>query len=161
MFADKFMFSVLKPILAVLIVMVSTNAMSADDISEVVGEMSGEALLAQYPAFMDEYKSYQPSDAEIKAVSALEDDTLLILFGTWCHDSQREVPRFLKVLSENADMTSRLIGLDYNKSEPKGTAKIHDIKFTPTFIVYRDNKEIGRIIERPKISLTADISSML
>ncbi|WP_339892478.1 hypothetical protein [uncultured Alteromonas sp.] len=60
MFADKFMFSVLKPILAVLIVMVSTNAMSADDISEVVGEMSGEALLAQYPAFMDEYKSYQP-----------------------------------------------------------------------------------------------------
>jgi len=71
------------------------------------------------------------------------------------------VPRFLKVLSENADMTSRLIGLDYNKSEPKGTAKIHDIKFTPTFIVYRDNKEIGRIIERPKISLTADISSML
>ena len=162
MFADKFMFSVLKPILAVLIVMVSTNAMSADDISEVVGEMSGEALLAQYPAFMDEYKSYQPSDAEIKAVSALEDDTLLILFGTWCHDSEREVPRLLKTLDVSGlDVPQfTLFAVDRKKSDPEGVAEKHKLKYTPTFILMRDGEEIGRVVERAETSLTQDLQAL-
>jgi thioredoxin 1 len=161
-FADKFMFSVLKPILAVLIVMVSTNAMSADDISEVVGEMSGEALLAQYPAFMDEYKSYQPSDAEIKAVSALEDDTLLILFGTWCHDSEREVPRLLKTLDASGlDVPQfTLFAVDRKKSDPEGVAEKHGLKYTPTFILMRDGEEIGRVVERAETSLTQDLQAL-
>ena len=162
MFADKFMFSVLKPILAVLIVMVSTNAMSADDISEVVGEMSGEALLAQYPAFMDEYKSYQPSDAEIKAVSALEDDTLLILFGTWCHDSEREVPRLLKTLDASGlDVPQfTLFAVDRKKSDPEGVAEKHGLKYPPTFILMRDGEEIGRVVERAETSLTQDLQAL-
>ena len=162
MFADKFMFSVLKPILAVLIVMVSTNAMSADDISEVVGEMSGEALLAQYPAFMDEYKSYQPSDAEIKAVSALEDDTLLILFGTWCHDSEREVPRLLKTLDASGlDVPQfTLFAVDRKKSDPEGVAEKHGLKYTPTFILMCDGEEIGRVVERAETSLTQDLQAL-
>ena len=162
MFADKFMFSVLKPILAVLIVMVSTNAMSADDISEVVGEMSGEALLAQYPAFMDEYKSYQPSDAEIKAVSALEDDTLLILFGTWCHDSEREVPRLLKTLDASGlDVPQfTLFAVDRKKSDPEGVAEKHGLKYTPTFILMRDGEEVGRVVERAETSLTQDLQAL-
>jgi hypothetical protein len=161
-FADKFMFSVLKPILAVLIVMVSTNAISADDISEVVGEMSGEALLAQYPAFMDEYKSYQPSDAEIKAVSALEDDTLLILFGTWCHDSEREVPRLLKTLDASGlDVPQfTLFAVDRKKSDPEGVAEKHGLKYTPTFILMRDGEEIGRVVERAETSLTQDLQAL-
>ena len=128
----------------------------------VIGEIGQEQLLSEYQYFQQSYRMYNLSEEEILEIKRWPKGLHVeVYFGTWCHDSQREVPRFLKVLSENADMTSRLIGLDYNKSEPKGTAKIHDIKFTPTFSVYRDNKEIGRIIERPKISLTADISSML
>ena len=162
MFADKFMFSVLKPILAVLIVMVSTNAMSADDIPDVVGEMSGEALLAQYPAFMDEYKSYQPSDAEIKAVSAIEDDTLLILFGAWCHDSEREVPRLLKTLDASGlDVPQfTLFAVDRKKSDPEGLAEKHKLKYTPTFILMRDGEEIGRVVERAETSLTQDLQAL-
>ena len=162
MFTDKFISSVLKPILAVLIVMVSTNAISADDISEVVGEMSGEALLAQYPAFMDEYKSYQPSDAEIKAVSALEDDTLLILFGTWCHDSEREVPRLLKTLDASGlDVPQfTLFAVDRKKSDPEGVAEKHGLKYTPTFILMRDGEEIGRVVERAETNLTQDLQAL-
>jgi hypothetical protein len=156
------MSSVLKPILAVLIVMVSTNAMSADDIQDVVGEMSGEALLAQYPAFMDEYKSYQPSDAEIKAVSAIEDDTLLILFGAWCHDSEREVPRLLKTLDASGLDVPRftLFAVDRKKSDPEGVAEKHKLKYTPTFILMRDGEEIGRVVERAETNLTQDLQAL-
>ena len=98
MFTYKFASNVLKPMLMVLILLASTNVMSDDDIPAVVGEVSGEALLAQFPAFMEEYTSYQPSKAELKAVSAIAEDKLIILFGTWCHDSEREVPRLLKTL---------------------------------------------------------------
>lgn len=162
MFTDKFMSSVLKPILAVLIVMVSTNAMSADDIPDVVGEMSGEALLAQYPAFMDEYNSYQPSAAEIKAVSAIEDDTLLILFGAWCHDSEREVPRLLKTLDASGlDVPQfTLFAVDRKKSDPEGVAEKHKLKYTPTFILMRDGEEIGRVVERAETSLTQDLQAL-
>ena len=78
-----------------------------------------------------------------------------------CHDSEREVPKFLKITAQASTLTSRLIGLNYDKLEPGGSAKKHDIRYTPTFVVYQNNKEIGRIIERPKVSLTADISAML
>jgi hypothetical protein len=35
------------------------------------------------------------------------------------------------------------------------------IKYTPTFIVYQNNQEIGRVIERPKVSLIADINEFI
>lgn len=159
MFKDKFVSTVLKSMLTVLIVIVSTNATSADDISDVVGEISGEALLAQYPAFMDEYESYQPSDAEIKAVSALEDDTLIILFGAWCHDSEREVPRLLKTLDASGlDVPQfTLFAVDRKKSDPEGVAEKHGLNYTPTFILMRDGEEIGRVVERAETSLTQDL----
>lgn len=146
-----------------IIVVLSACANSESKSSSMaIGEIGPQQLLSEYQYFQQSYRMHNLTEEELLEVhrwpKGLHVD---VFFATWCHDSQREVPRFLKVLNETAGMTSRLIGLDYNKSEPNGTAKKHDIKFTPTFIVYRDNKEIGRIIERPKISLTVDISSML
>ncbi len=162
MFTYKFVSNVLKPVLIVLVLLASANVVSADDSQDVVGEISGEALLAQYPAFMDEYKSYQPSDAEIKAVSALEDDTLLILFGAWCHDSEREVPRLLKTLDASGlDVPQfTLFAVDRKKSDPEGMAEKHALKYTPTFILMRDGEEIGRVVERAETSLTQDLQAL-
>ncbi|WP_282146322.1 thioredoxin family protein [Alteromonas stellipolaris] len=170
MFTYKFVSNVLKPllkpvlrsVLTALIVLASANVLSADNIPDVVGEISGEALLAQHPAFMDEYKSYQPSDAEIEAVSALEDNTLLILFGAWCHDSEREVPRLLKTLDASGLNVPQftLFAVDRKKSDPEGIAEKHALKYTPTFILMRDGEEIGRVVERAETSLTQDLQAL-
>ena len=148
---------------SIIVVLLSACANSeSENSSMAVGKISQEQLLSDYQYFQQSYRMYSLSEEEMLEIKRWPTGLHVeVYFGTWCHDSQREVPRFLKVLNETAGMSSRLVGLDYNKSEPNGTAKNHDIKYTPTFIVYRDNKEVGRIIERPKVSITADISAML
>ena len=54
-----------------------------------------------------------------------------------------------------------LIGLTSKKDEPKNRAKKLKVINTPTFIVFKNNIEIGRIIERPSMSLEKDLSNIL
>ena len=84
------------------------------------------------------------------------------MFGTWCHDSKREVPRMLKIL-DSAGMKSEqisLIGVDINKTEPNGREQLYNLKNTPTFILLRNGTEVGRIVERPQISLESDLINL-
>ena len=86
-----------------------------------------------------------------------------VLFATWCHDSEREVPRLLKIL-ETAGVESsavELVALDFNKTEPKGRAVSKDLQYTPTFIFSVRDEEIGRIVERPVGTLEAAIGSIM
>ncbi|ARD43719.1 thioredoxin family protein [Colwellia sp. PAMC 21821] len=150
-------------LISIILIFVSACANSqADNKSIAIGEISQQQLMQDHSSFQQSYLIAKLSDAEITEINTWPRDLQVeVYFGTWCHDSQREVPKFLKILAENSTISSRLFGLDYTKSEPSGRAKIHDIKYTPTFIVYQNNREIGRIIERPKVSLIADISAML
>jgi thiol-disulfide isomerase/thioredoxin len=86
-----------------------------------------------------------------------------LFFGTWCHDSEREVPRLLKLL-ETAGLSDEkltLVGLDYRKRDPEGRAVQFDIRYTPTAIIMREGIEVGRIVERPKTSLREEIIDIL
>ena len=68
----------------------------------------------------------------------------------------------LKIL-DSAGMKSEqisLIGVDVNKTEPNGREQLYNLKNTPTFILLRNGKEIGRIVERPQISLESDLINL-
>lgn len=126
-----------------------------------VGDIERSTLLAEHATFQRGTQTFNLS-AEEKSQIALwpKDLSISIYFGTWCHDSQREVPRML-IIAEQANIELKLIALDYQKSEPLGRAKSANVKYTPTIIVTRSGKELGRIIERPKKSLISDISSFI
>jgi thiol-disulfide isomerase/thioredoxin len=87
----------------------------------------------------------------------------LVFLGTWCGDSKREVPRFMKI----ADMAGipadriRLCGVDRAKKSPDGLAAPYEIVRVPTFIVFRNGKEEGRIVERPLGTLEGDLLTIL
>ena len=49
---------------------------------------------------------------------------------------------------------------DLNKDDPQNLARSNNIKYTPTFVVYLGDKKIGRIIERPIVSLVDDITKI-
>lgn len=135
----------------------SNNANATDSPSYAVGAVSKQTLLENYQSFAQNYAEHQLSVEDSQAIAQLPDElTIKVFFGTWCHDSEREVPRLLKAFNEKSNRIE-LIALDYNKSEPQGGAEKAKIKFTPTFVVYHNNIEIGRIIERPEDSLAEDI----
>ncbi len=50
--------------------------------------------------FLKEYDEYQPADDVIGRLNAKGKDavTITIVIGTWCPDSRRETPRFMKIL---------------------------------------------------------------
>ena len=90
-----------------------------------------------------------------------------IFLGTWCGDSKWEVPRILKILEAAGFDTSNL-GIvcvsnefDMYKKSPQGEELGKNIQRVPTLIVYEKNKEIGRIIESPVLSLERDLLSIL
>jgi len=92
-----------------------------------------------------EYNSYEPdSQAIIMLKESLHDYNIKIVLGTWCSDSRREVPRILNVLD----------AVQYPDS-------LYTIEFVPTFIVYKNNEEIGRIIETPITSLEKDLYNII
>jgi thiol-disulfide isomerase/thioredoxin len=83
--------------------------------------------------------------------------------GTWCSDSRREVPRFLRILDE-LNFNNELLTINYvdrKKESPEGDISSLDIKYVPTFIFYKGGKEIGRIIETPQITLESDFKNIL
>jgi len=124
------------------------------------GDISQAELLERYDVFKRNYDAYEVT-AGIEGLPA--DLKVKILFGTWCHDSEREVPRMLKLLAASGvkEESIRLISLDVRKEEPRGRAKVLDVRFTPTFIFISSDIELGRIIERPVESLQADVAAMV
>ncbi|MCJ8318555.1 MAG: thioredoxin family protein [Colwellia sp.] len=133
-----------------------------DSVDYAVGDVNQQELFSQYGSFSTSYQNFEITAGHKKQVKQWPSHLKIeVFFGTWCHDSQREVPRLLKVLQGNNQVDVVLIALDYQKAETQGRAQAAKVKYTPTFVVSLDGKEIGRIIERPKESLVDDISAML
>lgn len=111
-----------------------------------------------------EYKDYSPDSACLKELARLPKDyNIVIVLGTWCGDSREQLPRFLK-LSDLLQIDSgklKLIGVDRQKQAVTMDISHLNILRVPTFIFFRNDKEIGRIIETPQISLEKDMLNIL
>jgi hypothetical protein len=59
------------------------------------------------------------------------------------------------------DAKVTFIGVDDAKQSPVGEYVNLDIKRVPTFIIYKNNIEAGRIIENPTTSLEQDMVNIL
>jgi thiol-disulfide isomerase/thioredoxin len=127
-----------------------------------VGRLSQEPHSEWFIKGMDEY-SYNPQSVDTLKGINKEGLSVKIVLGTWCPDSRREVPRFMRVLQGigfPADKVS-LIGVDNMKISPIDNYEALGIERVPTFIFYKNNIEAGRIIENPVTSLEQDMVNIL
>ncbi|UCE05426.1 MAG: thioredoxin family protein [bacterium] len=130
----------------------------------LTGWMTQQQILDQIQAYQLEKDRYQPDHKSLEKIKALTADVQIIIFlGTWCPDSQREVPRFLKImeLAQNPNISYKLFGLDRSKRDLDGLAEKHQVEFVPTFVVLHNDEEIGRIIETPMVSIEQDLVEIL
>jgi thiol-disulfide isomerase/thioredoxin len=115
--------------------------------------------------YLKGYDEYQPESTVIKNLLQVKPDnlTIKIVMGTWCPDSRREVPRFMKIIDLWKFPVEKItfIGVDNAKVSPVGEYNSLDIQRVPTFIFYKNNIESGRIIENPVTSLEQDIVNIL
>lgn len=126
-----------------------------------VGAITQEQVLDD-KKFNRSYQAFELTDSDLEKIQTWgKNVTVDVYFGMWCHDSQREVPRLLKILESNGQVALNMVALDIKKSDPEGLAKQNNVKYTPTIIVSMNGAEVGRIIEYPETSLVADIHKML
>ncbi|RLD60101.1 MAG: hypothetical protein DRJ05_05265 [Bacteroidetes bacterium] len=115
-------------------------------------------------SFIEEYANYKPNQGILNKLDKnLFSYTMTIVLGTWCHDSEQQVPRMFKILDKMDFNTSKIqiICVDKKKTGCDTDISNMDIQRVPTFILYKGEKEVGRIIETPKLSLEEDMLNIL
>lgn len=119
-----------------------------------------------YKEWYDAYYNLNPvSDDEINQLKPLLKDVTLITFmGTWCGDSQREVPAMLNILdrADPKNFTHEMHAVNDMKDSKYGETEAMGVVYVPTFIFMKNGKEIGRIVEAPAgSSLQQDMIDIL
>jgi thiol-disulfide isomerase/thioredoxin len=88
--------------------------------------------------------------------------TIKVFMGTWCIDSKRETPRFYKIASEvGFEKNIELTTVDRSKKTPNNLQEGYNILKVPTFIFFREGKEIGRFVEYPRETIEKDILKII
>lgn len=87
-----------------------------------------------------------------------------VYLGLWCSDSKNNVPKFIKIIDK---VNNSNLPVNYYTVERKPHQGIKyfvenlKVERVPTFIIYRDGKEIGRIVENPQKSLVEDFLEII
>lgn len=114
--------------------------------------------------FNKEYAEYKIDTASLDLVKPLMKGIKVVLvMATWCSDSRREVPRFYKILDYMAVKAKKMQVFSVDREKKAGVFPVDSYKATyvPTFIIYKKDKELGRIIESPAESLEKDLLKIL
>lgn len=121
---------------------------------------------AAFSSWFDfEFEEYQPDMETLEQLGsdAFNNIEITVVMATWCSDSRREVPRFIKIIDSTryniADI--KIINVDRKKQAEKTPVQKLEIVKVPTFIFMRKGKEIGRIIETPVESLEKDMLKII
>jgi hypothetical protein len=106
----------------------------------------------------------EPDEEASKALGSIPPGaTVTVYLGTWCGDSRRELLRLwsaLDLLGDTPPFLIRYIGVDRQKKAPKLPPDL-SLTYVPTFVVSRDGRELGRIIESSPRGIEADLRALL
>lgn len=129
------------------------------------GSVQKSVLLDQlnFPWFKYEYDVYKPNVTLTDALKPKATEIRVLIFaGSWCSDTQRELPRFYKIMDQIGVPENQLglIMLDQKKKCAYLNVDALQIENIPTFIFYKGGKEIGRVIEKPDSCLELSIQKL-
>jgi len=103
-----------------------------------------------FPWMSENFKAYKPDSITLIGLKKeLKGVYIKAFMGTWCEDSQREVPSFYKILKSIGINEERIdmIAVSHHKDTPQGYEKELNIAYVPTFIFYKQEQELGRFVE--------------
>lgn len=130
----------------------------------IVGATTRERIEEAHPEWVSAESGSAPDAAASQALASVPPGAEVTVFlGTWCGDSRREVPRLWKALdmAGAAPFAIHYIGVDREKKEPVAPVTNNDIRYVPTFIVQREGREVGRIVEESPNGIEKDLLALL
>jgi thiol-disulfide isomerase/thioredoxin len=129
-----------------------------------LGVITKKDILMGRKIYNQNYVDYVPKSDPIQAIhNCSQPVEIKVVFGDWCKDSKKHVPAFIKTMefADNRAIQIVYINVDRQKKEPADLMQGLNVHSVPTFIVYSEGKETGRIVETPKVSIEQDIADLL
>jgi thiol-disulfide isomerase/thioredoxin len=114
--------------------------------------------------FEENTKAYTPDMTVIEEIKPLLKSCYIKVFmGTWCEDSQREVPALMKLLNLTEFDQSQLeiIAMTHDKDTPENYEADYEIEFIPTIMFFKDGAELNRIVEYTQETMELDLLKIL
>ena len=135
---------------------------------EVIRESNGEKIIKGFMSkedvskdsaftwYLANQKGYTPDANALTSLKAKKDSVYIMAFGgTWCDDTRNILPKFYS-LTEAAGLSDdriTLIGVDRSKKTFNHLTETLNVKNVPTIIVFKNGKEVGRVVEYGKYGL--------
>ncbi len=97
------------------------------------------------------YDLYKLDSAVLMSIpqDSLDNLTITVVFGSWCSDSQAEVPIFFKVCDflKIPEDNIKIIGVDRTKDVDPNCSETETVEFVPTYFFYNHGKLFKKIVE--------------
>ncbi len=128
----------------------------ADAKTKVLKGYINRSVLESDTAFKWFAANMKYGTADASAVEVFKNNSanfsMVIFGGTWCEDTQNLLPVFYRLVIKSGYPENKitLIAVDRAKTAPDDLHKTYHITNVPTFIVMRDGKEVGRVVEYGK-----------
>ena len=133
--------------------------------TEMLGPLTREAILKGCPDWEAVAAAYNPKSQCLQKLKAIQEPVRVeVYLGTWCSDSRNHVSAYFKVLemADNPLIQTIYTGIPQAKAARlKYLPPAKNIEKLPTFLIYKDGKELGRIIETPVQSVEEDLLAIL
>jgi thiol-disulfide isomerase/thioredoxin len=129
---------------------------SSDGTNKILKGLISREMLEKDTAFKWYHENqigYIPNSETVSVLKAKSPEVQFIVFGgTWCEDTQKLLPKFLLLLDAASipDDQLQVIGVDHQKKSIDHLPEEMHLVSTPTFIVLKDGKEVGRVVEYGK-----------
>ncbi len=153
-----------KNVFFILIIFLISLQSSAGSNKELLGNLSKEEILENFPDWEELVSAYLPKAEVVQKLKAINHEIKVeVYLGTWCPDSKEHVSAYFKLMEvvENPFILTSYIGIPKTKEERKPYIEGKNIEKVPTFILYENNQEIGRIIEHPRKSVEEDFLEII
>ncbi|MDB2587598.1 thioredoxin family protein [Flavobacteriaceae bacterium] len=114
--------------------------------------------------FEENTKAYTPDMTIVEEIKPLLKSCYIKVFmGTWCEDSQREVPALMKLLNltEFDQSQIEIIAMTHDKDTPENYEADYEIEFIPTIMIFKDGAELNRIVEYTQETMELDLLKIL
>jgi len=118
------------------------------------GRKTLEEVLADSPAWRRAAR--EPDPVRIEQLRSVEPGwSVEVAYGAWCSDSVREMPLFISTLKRMEEQAPAVLwfAVDRAKKEPAAEIRRLRIERVPTFVTFREGREIGRVVERAEPSI--------
>jgi hypothetical protein len=134
----------IKKIIPLFLCFILLLSISAYGTLELLGLLSKEEILENFPDWQEEVGSYVPNQEVIERLQSIPSKIKIEIFlGTWCPDTKRNVSAYFKIMDmvDNPLIMTTYIGIPRDKDSRKPFIEGKNIIKVPTFIIFIDDEE--------------------